>query len=251
MMKPDDALHCPSNSILWLEFHGDVAPFDVTGHYPILAGFTSDESPRELYVAMVYPQPFLVCYTYIEDGAQTVEFVDERGKWRVASTFYVMVLRHDLLDVERPHMHTGPPTGPDVFLQTGPVYWTRGSSAGGPSSRMHLWESDSLKPVLYVPSQVKDGEASATEQPLVDEPESGMDGDVSQISVDYVAEKSFGQRVKEIQRILAGGGISEDGRDIRPTYDSDSEGGESRARNIAKANLRWQIELPLSRYLHA
>ncbi len=214
-------------------------------YYPILAGFTSDESPRELYVAMVYPQPFLVCYTYIEDGAQTVEFVDERGKWRVASTFYVMVLRHDLLDVEP----AGPPKGPDVFLQTGPVYWTRGSSAGGPSSRMHLWESDSLKPVLYVPSPIKDGEASTTEQALVDEPESGMDGDVNQISVDYVAENSFGQRVKEIQGILAGDGISEDRRDIQPTCDS--EGGESKARNIAKANLRWQIELPLSRYLHA
>jgi len=246
-MKPDDTLHCHSNSTIWLEVRGDDAPFDVTGHYPILAGFTSDESPRELYVAMVYPQPFTVCYVYVEDGAQFIEYVDGRGKRRIASTFYVMVLRHDLADVQVPHA-SGVPKYSDIILQTGPVHWTRGTTGNVDDSclgsKLHLWESDALKPVLYAPSRREDS------LELDDGVEDGIYHNVDQTYSGFTAPlKSFGQQVKEIKTILAGGCVLEDWMNIRAARDSEGGNSESEAQNNTRANLRWQIKLPLLRYL--
>jgi len=187
-MKLEDSLCFPSNSTIWLEVRGDVAPLDVTGHYPILAGYTSGDSPKELYVAMVYRQPFSVYYTYVEDGAPAVEYVDEGGEQRTANAFYVMVLRHDLLDVEVPH--AGISKASTAILETGPVYWTRSMGGGGPSARLGLL--DVLGPVMFMPSL--DGEAS--------DEEPGADIDVNRNRDGRAPAKSFGQQVEEIRNAL-------------------------------------------------
>jgi len=210
VMKPDDTLHCPSNAVIWLEVHGEDAPFDVTGHYPILAGYTSelvDGTSRELYVAMVYPQPFSVCYAYVEDGARAVEYVDDDhgGRRRKTSMFYVMVLRHNLLDVEVPRRAGyGLLESSAIFLQTGPVYWERepdgtstSTGTGGQGQRLRLLDSFE-QPVKFYDSEANDGDA-----PRGDEFDAGVNRNRWVRDDGRVADKSFDHQVEEIRRILS------------------------------------------------
>ena len=94
-MKPGDVIHYPSNAIIWIEVFGDVEPLDITGHYPILAGYTTGENSKELYLAMVYERwnPLGTYYTYVEDGARTVEYVDDGGMKRATSSFFLAVCK--------------------------------------------------------------------------------------------------------------------------------------------------------------
>lgn len=117
----DDDILVPSNSFaseselwLWLEVNGDEHPLDITGHYPVLAGF--DNSGREIYVARIESNSG---YTYVSDGTLNVSFADHHGNPKVSSQFEVMVLKHDPCDV---HAQAIPKR---AKFQTGPVYWMR------------------------------------------------------------------------------------------------------------------------------
>ncbi|KLO07297.1 hypothetical protein SCHPADRAFT_1001765, partial [Schizopora paradoxa] len=185
-MDRRDALHYPSNSTIWLEVFGDRSPFDIKGHYPVLAGYTSGENPKELFAAMVYSQRQLlsVYYAYVEDGATAAEYFEEDGNKRESNTFYVLVLRHDPLNVEIPY--DAEPKNYASVRRTGPAYWTRESSVGGPKSWLELFGS----PIKYL--------EDADESPE-DGDDSGMDGE--QIR-DFPSEKSFIQQADELRKVL-------------------------------------------------
>lgn len=116
-MKREDTLHYPPNSSMWLEVRGEVAhPFDVTGHYyPVLAGYIAPQTTRaqrkRCMSRWLYSQLHLlsVYYAYVEDSATAVDYVDDGGNPKVASSFYVVVLRHDPLDIMIEPSYTGEP----------------------------------------------------------------------------------------------------------------------------------------------
>ncbi|KLO08987.1 hypothetical protein SCHPADRAFT_944005 [Schizopora paradoxa] len=119
-MDEKDVLHCSIRDIAWLHVEGDKHPFDVTGHYPILAGY--DASGKELYVARIFYSNNIQRWrhwseTYISDGARRVSFIGHDGKRRTTSRFDVMVLRHNPYDIDGRVIPEG------AKLQTGPVYW--------------------------------------------------------------------------------------------------------------------------------
>lgn len=98
--------------VFWLRVHGDEHPFDVTGHYPVLAGY--DSVGREIFIARVDEE---LNYVYVADGARSVSIVDEDDERITFSEFDVLVLRHDPSD----HRAQAIPEG--AKFQTGPVYW--------------------------------------------------------------------------------------------------------------------------------
>lgn len=101
-------LCCSSKSGLWLEVNGSEHPFNATGHFPVLAGYST--SGKELYVARLC----FNSYTYVSDGARSVwNYACRAAEYR----FQVLVLRHNPCDV-------GPQMVPKgAKFQTGPVYW--------------------------------------------------------------------------------------------------------------------------------
>lgn len=101
---------CFSQFCVWFKVDGDQQPLDVTGHFPILAGF--DAFGKEIYVAQA---GFL--WTYVSDGARNVSIADRDGKVKLFSQFELLVLRHDPLDI----VFNDIPAG--AKYQTGPVYW--------------------------------------------------------------------------------------------------------------------------------
>jgi len=119
-MHNDDLLCMYGSFIntLWIHILGDEHPFDVTGHFPVLAGY--DSSGRELYIARVWvSNSTWHTYTYVSDGARSISFLHDDGKWRTADRFSVLVLRHDPCDVG---VQAIPP---NAKFQTGPAYWIR------------------------------------------------------------------------------------------------------------------------------
>jgi len=96
----------------------EIPPFDVTGHYPILAGY--DPSGEPLYVAAVRLE-LLWHFTTVRDGAFLVYYSDEVGETHIADEFFVLALRHDPSDFSPPlpRAHKG------AMDPTGPVFWLR------------------------------------------------------------------------------------------------------------------------------
>lgn len=101
---------------VWLEVLGDKSSLDVTGHFPILAGF--DISGNEIYVARI--DSVRGRYTYVSHGANNVSFIDHQGKLKITTRFYVMALKHDPCDLDAQVIPKG------AKFQTGPFYWIHG-----------------------------------------------------------------------------------------------------------------------------
>jgi len=93
-------------------------PFDVTGHYPILAGY--DQDGMTFYVAAVKIE-FVYHFTCVEDGARTARYTDEIGDTYETDEFFVLALRHDPSDFTPPYPRI--PAG--AMDQTGPLYWLK------------------------------------------------------------------------------------------------------------------------------
>lgn len=120
MLEDDLVLVHASDWILteWLEIRGDEHPLDITGHFPVLAGY--DTYGNEIYLANVHsPTESFYCLTYVSQGAQNVSVTIPNGKTLSFSRFRVLVLRYDPCDVGV----QGIPK--DAKFQTGPVYWIR------------------------------------------------------------------------------------------------------------------------------
>ncbi len=113
-----DTMSLSGDAVLWLSVNGDDAPFDATGHYPILAGYDSSENP--LYVAAVRLE-FLCYFAPVAEGASTLTYQDELGDEHVSHDFFVLALRHDPSDL------AGTPPNPRILGgamdQSGPLFW--------------------------------------------------------------------------------------------------------------------------------
>ncbi len=95
-----DTMSLSGDAVLWLSVNGDDAPFDATGHYPILAGYDSSGNP--LFVAAVRIE-FLCYFAPVTEGASTLTYQDELGDEHVSHDFFVLALRHDPFDTSPPY----------------------------------------------------------------------------------------------------------------------------------------------------
>lgn len=108
------------NMVLWLRVEaGRHQPFDVTGHYPILAGYDEADGAA-LYVA-AHKYDSVYHFTHVKNGARTVRYTDEIGEVHAVGKFFVLALRCDPMDLPLPH-----PRIPESAMdQTGPLYWLK------------------------------------------------------------------------------------------------------------------------------
>lgn len=98
---------------IYVEF-GEI--LDVTGHYPVLAGF--DPTGEPLYIALK-DRHFYGILTCVKNGSSHATFVIDHvsGETVTVDRFYVLVLRHDPVDSK-------PTAVPDGAMDpTGPVFW--------------------------------------------------------------------------------------------------------------------------------
>ncbi len=110
-------MHLTKNTvmIIWVELEAGET-FDVTGHYPVLAGLDSTGEP--LYIAINdIPSQHLQTFTCIKNGASHATFIDENGETETVNEFYVLVLRHNPVNFNP----TSVPEG--AMDPTGPVFW--------------------------------------------------------------------------------------------------------------------------------
>jgi len=113
-----DTMSLRGDAVLWLSVNGDDAPFDATGHYPILAGYDSSGNP--LFVAAVRIE-FLCYFAPVAEGASTLTYQDELGDEHVSHGFFVLALRHNPSDISPPY----PRARAGAMDPTGPLYWLR------------------------------------------------------------------------------------------------------------------------------
>lgn len=99
----------------------EVDPCDVTGHFPILAGY-NERTGRELYVAVVRGPHWDLdpwYFTCVEEGAWAAKYFDEVGEEQTERDFFVLALRHDPVDLPPPY----PRARKGAMDPTGPVFW--------------------------------------------------------------------------------------------------------------------------------
>jgi len=113
-----DTMVLTGNTVVWLPIDGRQAPFDITGHYPILAGY--EESHKPLYVAAVKIDHDYY-FTVVEDGASTVRYSDEVDGRRETHEFLVLGLRYDPSDLTPPYPHASA----GAMDATGPLRWLK------------------------------------------------------------------------------------------------------------------------------
>ncbi len=113
-----DTMVLTGNTVVWLPIDGRQAPFDITGHYPILAGY--EESHKPLYVAAVKIDHDYY-FTVVEDGASTVRYTDEVDGRRETHEFLVLGLRYDPSDLTPPYPHASA----GAMDATGPLRWLK------------------------------------------------------------------------------------------------------------------------------
>lgn len=113
-----DTMVIHGNMVLWLCVEGLICPFDITDHYPILAG--RDQHGNALFVAAVKLE-FIYHFTCIEDGARIARYTDEIGDTHESDKFFVLALRHDPSDLTPPY----PLIPGGAMDQTGPLYWLK------------------------------------------------------------------------------------------------------------------------------
>ncbi|KLO05453.1 hypothetical protein SCHPADRAFT_1002900 [Schizopora paradoxa] len=95
--------------------------FEVTGHFPVLAGY-DNSTRRARYAALVHSPGSdmdLWYFTTVEDGADLATYVDEVGEEHMSDMFFVLALRHDPSDVIPPY----PRTRKGAMDPTGPLHW--------------------------------------------------------------------------------------------------------------------------------
>ncbi|KLO13893.1 hypothetical protein SCHPADRAFT_940000 [Schizopora paradoxa] len=137
------------DDVFFLEVYGHSSPFDATGHYPILAGFNSEDESEELYTAIVFYDDAddgdavlsKKCLVHVGDGARVVSYVDGKGNQRKTDRFFVMVLRYDPSD--REYRHRDIPSS--AVFQTGPAYWleARRTVVDGAKDNSNICEDES------------------------------------------------------------------------------------------------------------
>ncbi|KLO10264.1 hypothetical protein SCHPADRAFT_907014, partial [Schizopora paradoxa] len=113
-----DTMLLDGYSLVCLRVDRDTGPFDVSGHYPILAGYGWRGKP--LYVAAVRSD-FSWYLTCVPDGASAVTYLDEIGEPHTVNEFFVLALRQDPVDCVPPY----PPTRQGAMDPTGPLSWLR------------------------------------------------------------------------------------------------------------------------------
>ncbi len=90
--------------------------FDVTGHYPVLAGL--DPTGEPLYIAIIdRPWHHYQIFACIKDGTSHATFINEDGESETVECFHVLVLRHDPVNL----FPTSVPEG--AMDPTGPLFW--------------------------------------------------------------------------------------------------------------------------------
>ncbi|KLO09824.1 hypothetical protein SCHPADRAFT_892829 [Schizopora paradoxa] len=102
-----------------LRVDGQSSVFNCRGHYPILAGFDF-ETKEPLFVSVVFKENYSPWYfTTVKNGASSVKYTDELGEDYISQHFFVLVLRHDPIDLPPQDIrHRAGAKDP-----TGPVYW--------------------------------------------------------------------------------------------------------------------------------
>lgn len=113
-----DTMVVASDMVLWLGVEASERGFDVTYHYPVLAGHNSLGVP--LYVAKARGEN-MYHFTCAEDGAVEVKYLDEMGDECATSDFLVLALRQDPSDMRPPY----PPTHHSAMDPTGPLHWLK------------------------------------------------------------------------------------------------------------------------------
>jgi len=112
-----DTMVLTGNTVLWLPVDGYQSPFNVTGHYPILAGYKENQP---LYVAAVkFDNDYY--FTVVKDGASTVRYINGDGKKRETHKFVVLALRYDPSDLMPPYPHASA----SAMDPTGPLHWLK------------------------------------------------------------------------------------------------------------------------------
>ncbi|KLO06232.1 hypothetical protein SCHPADRAFT_696213 [Schizopora paradoxa] len=118
-----DTMLIDKHSLIFLRcrFGALSEPFEVTGHFPLLAGY-DDKTGKALYVALVHwpgeevDRWYLTC---VEDGAILARYIDEVGEEKPTEEFFVLALRHDPSDIVPPY----PQTHKGAMDPTGPLHW--------------------------------------------------------------------------------------------------------------------------------
>lgn len=113
-----DTMLLDGKSLIYLRVHGSKFRFNVTGHYPILAGYNAIGEP--LYLASVRLGD-VWHFTTVTNGASEATVLDELGKERTTQTFFVLALRHDPSDHQQPY----PLVRKRAMDPTGPLYWLK------------------------------------------------------------------------------------------------------------------------------
>jgi len=107
-----EAMLILNNTVMCIRVEAGKA-LDVTGHYPVLAGYDSTGEP--LYIAAKYDLKQSGCvFTYVNNGASHATFMNKNGDAETVNYFYVLVLRHDPVDSKPTGVPEGAmdPTGP-------------------------------------------------------------------------------------------------------------------------------------------
>ncbi|KLO08257.1 hypothetical protein SCHPADRAFT_1001082 [Schizopora paradoxa] len=117
-----DSMLLDGHTLICLHFRGKELPFDCTGHYPILAGYTPFGHP--LYVAVLRVDNFWF-FTTVRDHASYVVYNNEFGDSVTTSDFSVLALRHSPSDFVSPSDPRRGQARAGARDPTGPVYWLR------------------------------------------------------------------------------------------------------------------------------
>ncbi len=103
------------NTVMAIDIEAGEA-FDVTGHYPILAGLDS-RTGGPLYVAQHNELNSML--TCVKNGASHATFINADGRTETVNEFRVPVLRHDPVNLDSISVPEG------AMDPTGPVFWLK------------------------------------------------------------------------------------------------------------------------------
>ncbi len=107
-----DTMLLEVDTVLWLRIAGSNSPFDTTGHYPILAGFSQRGEPIYVAAAKVHHTYYFTC---VEDGASAMTRWERSIKQESFSLSLFVTI------VTPPYPRT--PTG--AMDPTGPLHWLK------------------------------------------------------------------------------------------------------------------------------
>ena len=114
-----DSMLLDGHTLVCLRVDQESGPFDISGHYPILAGY--DRTGNPLYVAAVRID-LSWYFDCVSNNANAMVYMDKVGERHIAKEFFVLALRHDPIDYFPPDFQReqSRSKGKDP---TGPVCW--------------------------------------------------------------------------------------------------------------------------------